>query len=220
MTSITSSRMKATTVITSLALTVTTTSAWQLPQGLPKHVIDNALTNTQPSHQRRAFLAVAPSLLIPCIANASPSDLSFATTPTGLQYADIKLGSGPQPMKGSTVSIDYVISTTGSKFGNKIYSTSDAGAPHEWKLGDGSTIPGLEEAVSTMSPGGKRRVIIPPKLAYQASGGTSDCLEGKGLGPRPAESEAAFHPFMLQRFKNTFCKEDQPDLVLDIELRN
>lgn len=64
------------------------------------------------------------------------------------------------------MSIDYVMSTTGARYGSKIYSTQDAGAPYRWKLGDGSTIPGLEEAVRGMSPGGIRRVIIPSKLAY------------------------------------------------------
>lgn len=61
------------------------------------------------------------------------------------------------------------MSTTGARYGSKIYSTQDAGAPYRWTLGDGSTIPGLEEAVKGMTPGGIRRLIIPPKLAYQSS---------------------------------------------------
>ena len=84
-----------------------------------------------------------------------------------MQYADVKLGSSstPSPQNGQTVSIDYVMSTTGARYGSKIYSTVDTGAPYRWKLGDGSTIPGVEEAVRGMNPGGIRRVIIPSKPA-------------------------------------------------------
>ncbi len=56
-------------------------------------------------------------------------------------------------MTCQVVSIDYVMSTTGARYGSKIYSTVDTGA-YRWTLGDGSTIPGLEEAVRGMRPGG------------------------------------------------------------------
>ena len=93
-------------------------------------------------------------------------------------------------------------------------------------MGDGSTIPGLEEAVSTMAVGGIRKVIIPSKLAYRANGTsptiTQECQNGEGLGPRPSVSEKAFHPLMFQRFNNIYCNGaddgDQPDLVMEIEL--
>lgn len=100
------------------------------------------------------------------------------------------------------------MSTTGARYGSKIYSTVDAGSPYRWVLGDGSTLPGLEEAVSTMKPGGIRRVIIPSDLGYMAnimnkgSSVTDVCVEGKGLGPRPPGD--AVREF--QRFKNIYCE--------------
>ena len=106
----------------------------------------------------------------------APPNLDYVTTPTGLQYADVRPGgvenassSSSSPTNGQIVSIDYVMSTTGARYGSKIYSTVDAGAPYRWTLGDGSTIPGLEEAVRGMRPGGIRRVIIPPGLAYRST---------------------------------------------------
>ncbi|KAL7519303.1 hypothetical protein ACHAWX_004088 [Stephanocyclus meneghinianus] len=211
--------------------------AWQWPtlRRTLSHVPidDSPFSCLPPSPQRRTFLLLTTSSLATVSPLANPNanaatstpDLSYATTPTGLQYADVKLGTGPPPTVGSTVSIDYVMSTTGARYGSKIYSTVDAGAPYRWKLGDGSTIPGLEEAVSTMSPGGIRRVIIPAKLAYQAnsSGVASlatieECQEGKGLGPRPPAAEAVGE---FQRFKNIYCNPDrqyQPDLVMDVKL--
>jgi len=44
------------------------------------------------------------------------------------------------------------------------------------KHGNGRLIPGLDEGLHTLKVGGKRRLIIPPKLGYIAS----------GLGPLPS----------------------------------
>lgn len=218
-------------VIASLALMASTSFAWQgpFPQALPSRLVtyDSSTDTLESSLLRRAFLlSLTPSLLsVPQIANAvtvSSSNLSFTQTATGLQYADIKVGPGsPAIQRGSTVSVEYILSTTGAKFGNRIYSSTDAGAPYQWTFGDGSTIPGLEEAVSTMATGGIRRVIIPSKLAYQAASSptTEECQNGLGIGPRPSASEKAFHPLMFQRFNNIYCNADsQPDLIMDVEL--
>jgi peptidylprolyl isomerase len=119
------------------------------------------------------MVATTPSIAIAAAdaapSSPPPSSLDFVTTSTGLQYADVKPGGGSCPTTGQVVSIDYVMSTTGARYGSKIYSTVDAGAPYRWTLGDGSTIPGLEEAVRGMYPGGIRRVIIPSRLAYQST---------------------------------------------------
>ena len=128
-----------------------------------------ATTATLPSENADA----AP----PPPSSNAPPNLDYVTTPTGLQYADVvrpgggveNASSPPPPTNGQIVSIDYVMSTTGARYGSKIYSTVDAGAPYRWTLGDGSTIPGLEEAVRGMRPGGVRRVIIPPGLAYRST---------------------------------------------------
>ena len=41
-----------------------------------------------------------------------------------------------------------------------------------WLQGDGSTIPGLSEALAGMREGGKRRCLIPPSVGY--AGGRSE----------------------------------------------
>lgn len=203
-------------------LLLSAASAWQAPQVVVnQQVSDNA---------RRSLLVNAPILALSSfatVANAATdtSNLKFTTSSSGLQYADVKEGSSstPSPTDGQIVSIDYVMSTTGARYGSKIYSTVDAGAPYRWKLGDGSTIPGLEEAVKGMSPGGIRRVIIPSKLAYKSASSTpisiiQECESGTGLGPIPPV-ETALGEF--QRFKNIYCNPDrqyQPDLVMDVKL--
>lgn len=160
-------------------------------------------------------------------ASAAAPDLQFVTAKSGLQWADAKVGAsgGSAMVKGSTVSVDYVMSTTGARYGSKIYSTSESNDAYRWTLGDGSTIAGLEQAilggdgVPPMLPGGIRRLIIPSDLGYTAlAKDTFQCKEGGNLGPLPPAS-TAFGEY--QRFKNIYCNPNrayQPDIVMDIKL--
>lgn len=190
---------------------------------------------------RRAALLAPLSITSTLLVSSSPAfsappvapDLQFNTAASGLQWADAKVGSG-QPLKsGSPVVIDYVMSTTGARYGSKIYSSKDSNMPYRWTLGDGSTIAGLEQAiigddtVPPMQPGGIRRVIMPPSLAYErlakpkAGMQFQDCQEGKGgAGPIPPVGEGTAGEY-FQRFKNIYCNANrpyQPDLVMDIKL--
>jgi len=190
------------------------------------------------SLSRRALLllpACAP-LLEPLAAGAaSAPQLTFSTAGSGLQWADVKVGTGSSPQVGNRVAIDYVMSTTGARYGAKIDSTVDRQAPYAWVLGDGSTILGLEQAVAgsddgvpPMLPGGVRRVIVPSKLAYadlaianKNSLQVQDCSTGRGPIPPQIAKEGDLGFGEFQRFKNIYCNANrpyQPDLVLDVKL--
>ena len=157
-------------------------------------------------------------------ASRTTPNLTFSTASlSGIEWADAKIGTGPELKAGSPVSIDYVLSTTGARYGSKIYGTADKGTPYRWRLGDGSTIAGLEQAIlgdteiPPMRPGGIRRVVIPSRLAYGSLAVNTSC-EGVGVGPIPPVAEA-FEEF--QRFKNIYCNPNrayQPDVVMDIKL--
>ena len=166
-----------------------------------------------------------PSFCVSTVANAAGDDLKFVTAPSGLQWADAKVGTGVTPSKGSAVAVDYVMSTTGARYGSKIYSTIDQNAPYRFTLGDSTTIAGLEEAIlgdagsiPPMKPGGIRRLIIPSNMAYQSLADTTRDCDPNILGPIPPPTQA-FEEY--QRFKNIYCNPNrayQPDLVLDIKL--
>jgi peptidylprolyl isomerase len=88
-------------------------------------------------------------------------------TETGLQYIDIEVGTGDSPQTGQTVEVDYTGWLTD---GTKFDSSLDRGQPLSFVIGTGRVIPGWDEGVASMKVGGKRRLIIPPELAYGEAG--------------------------------------------------
>ena len=88
------------------------------------------------------------------------------TTDSGLKYIDVVEGTGASPTLGQTVVVNYTgwLESDSSKFDSSL----DRGSPSEFVLGE--VIEGWNEGLSTMKEGGKRRLIIPPELAYGEGG--------------------------------------------------
>ncbi|MGX7706473.1 FKBP-type peptidyl-prolyl cis-trans isomerase [Methylobacterium sp. Gmos1] len=118
---------------------------------------------------RRSPLYLAGALTIAMTASASAD--SFVTAPSGLQYKDTVVGTGPQPKAGQTVNVHYTgwLYQDGQK-GKKFDSSLDRGQPLSFAVGTGQVIKGWDEGLSTMKVGGKRTLVIPPDLGYGARG--------------------------------------------------
>jgi peptidylprolyl isomerase len=99
--------------------------------------------------------------------SGSPTPGRIVTTASGLKYEDLVLGDGPSPQPGQIATVHY---TGWLKDGTEFDSSGKRGTPFEFKVGQGQVIKGWDEGVSTMKVGGKRRLIIPPDLAYGAAG--------------------------------------------------
>ena len=85
------------------------------------------------------------------------------TTASGLKYIDAIIGTGSVPKAGDKVKVHY----TGTlEDGTKFDSSKDRNKPFEFTLGVGQVIKGWDEGLSTMRPGGKRKLIIPSNLGY------------------------------------------------------
>lgn len=88
-------------------------------------------------------------------------------TDSGLQYWDIRVGTGQVAKEGSRVRVHYTgWLTTGKKFDSSV----DAGKPFDFTIGNAEVIKGWEQGVAGMKVGGKRQLRIPPELAYGADG--------------------------------------------------
>ncbi|NHJ85323.1 MAG: FKBP-type peptidyl-prolyl cis-trans isomerase [Asgard group archaeon] len=76
---------------------------------------------------------------------------------------DIKEGTGPTPKVGDTIVVHYTGWLTNGK---KFDSSLDRKKPLEFPIGVGKVIKGWDQGVITMKVGGKRKLTIPPDLAY------------------------------------------------------
>jgi FKBP-type peptidyl-prolyl cis-trans isomerase len=103
-----------------------------------------------------------------------------------LQIEDTVVGTGASPTKGQTVVVHYTGWLTDGK---KFDSSVDRGTPFEFKIGLGEVIQGWDQGVLTMKIGGKRKLTIPPELAY----GSRDV----GGGLIPANSTLIFEVELL-----------------------
>ena len=98
---------------------------------------------------------------------ANAKTAKTVTLADGLKYTDLVTGKGPMPKKGQTVKVHYVGTLTDGK---KFDSSRDRGQPFSFPLGEGQVIPGWDEGVATMRVGGRRKLVIPPKLGYGEAG--------------------------------------------------
>jgi FKBP-type peptidyl-prolyl cis-trans isomerase len=102
-------------------------------------------------------------------ADLDAGEQEEVATPSGLHYADIKVGAGASPQLGDLCLVQYTLRLAD---GTKVISSHDRGQRAlAFQLGTSVARPdlippGLDEGISTMHQGGKRRLWVPAALGF------------------------------------------------------
>jgi FKBP-type peptidyl-prolyl cis-trans isomerase len=146
--------------IRAIALAATCTfGCTSLTEPPPPEPIATEVTAIAPSASAQA--ATAPSRPAPPPPPAEPA------APQEITSTTLNKGRGPAAKPGDKVRVHY----TGTLLdGTKFDSSRDRNKPFDFVLGRGQVIRGWEEGIAGMKVGEKRKLVIPPSLAYGAGG--------------------------------------------------
>ena len=131
---------------------------------------------------KRALLALALGIFLSACATATgPSKISdlaaphkvgiegtppVRTTAKGVVCIEVQEGSGAPAARGQRVFVEY----TGTLEDGSVFDTSKGQKAFSFRIGSRTVITGWDDGVAGMKVGGKRRLIIPPALAYGEKG--------------------------------------------------
>ena len=127
---------------------------------------DGCLGKSVPEGQLPDQSSLRPTIA----ANASDNPAVAASGPIAssgqLESSDLKVGTGPAALKGKSIKVHY----TGTFQDGKVFDSSRGREALSFTLGAGDVIQGWDKGVEGMKVGGKRRLVIPPALAYGDQG--------------------------------------------------
>ncbi|MFJ6850859.1 FKBP-type peptidyl-prolyl cis-trans isomerase [Streptomyces sp. NPDC091271] len=92
------------------------------------------------------------------------TDLPEGDAPTELTVRDLVVGDGLEAKPGRVVQVHYVGVTFES--GKEFDTSWDQGRPFKFAVGGGKVIKGWDRGVRGMKVGGRREIIVPPRLGY------------------------------------------------------
>lgn len=115
---------------------------------------------------------------------------NYIKSDSGLIYRDFEVGKGDCPKDGQQVIFHYI---GYNESGRRIDSTYLQGSPARIRMGTNALVPGFEEGIRDMRPGGKRRIIIPPEL-------------GPPVGPSTFFSAKQFEVFDVELLSIQDCQ--------------
>lgn len=131
-----------------------------LTEPAPPEPIATEVPAARPSASAQA--ATAPHPEVP-----PPSVPSQPAAPENITSTTLTKGRGPAAKSGDKVRVHYVGTFTDGK---KFDSSRDRNKPFDFVLGQGQVIRGWDEGVAGMKVGEKRKLVIPPSLAYGPRG--------------------------------------------------
>ncbi|GAB4844294.1 Phosphatidylglycerophosphatase and protein-tyrosine phosphatase 1 [Ancistrocladus abbreviatus] len=125
---------------------------------------------------------------------------NYVKLDSGLIYRDFEVGEGDCPKAGQQVTFHYI---GYNESGRRIDSTYLRGSPAKIRVGTNALVPGFEEGIRDMRPGGKRRIIIPPEL-------------GPPVGPSTFFSSKQFEVFDVELLSIKDCQRRNIGFYSDV----
>ncbi|MEO6419619.1 MAG: FKBP-type peptidyl-prolyl cis-trans isomerase [Polyangiaceae bacterium] len=182
-------RQAATISVAAKAPTTTTDSAAPAPEAAPAAPSDGipvvaledlprtgAKGAAKPATGTAAPAAAAPAAPSTTTAGASTGSTTpttpaasatpAVTAPTRLVSVELASGKGAAAKSGDTISVNYVAKVEGGAE----YDAKHKNSPFSFTLGKGSVTKGWEQGIPGMKVGGKRKLTVPPNLAYGEKG--------------------------------------------------
>jgi FKBP-type peptidyl-prolyl cis-trans isomerase FkpA len=144
------------------------------------------------------FLACFCAAPLGCGGPAKSTDRNPKEPEPEVKIEDLQVGTGPVAEKDDWVEVHYTVSLTD---GTQLQSSVPEQIPPEFRLGRQAIrgFAGFEKGILGMKEGGKRRVTVPPELAY----GRSAQRNRAGEIIIPANSTLIFEIDLMKVKKNT-----------------
>lgn len=122
----------------------------------------------------------------------APGSSPYSGPPPAYSETDLVTGTGPEAMVGARLTVNYtgwLYDPTKPENKGQQFDSSVGREPFSFKLGAGEVIPGWDVGFSKMRVRGKRRLVLPPQLAYGA--------QGTPGGPIPPNAPLVFEMELL-----------------------
>lgn len=116
----------------------------------------------------KLYVFIGAVLLVLALVGTASAE-SFTTLPSGLEYKNLKVGSGSEAQLGDIALIHFVgwLDKKGQR-GQEIYNSRMEQEPVSFVIGTDKVMQGWNEGVIGMKVGGTRLLRIPPELGYGA----------------------------------------------------
>jgi len=130
-------------------------------------------------------IKTVPVPAAPRAPKAPPANPTYTRT-------ELKVGTGREAQKGKPLSVHYtgwLYDPSQPDMQGRMFDSSKDRGPFNFVLGVGQVIPGWDQGFDGMKVGGRRRLIIPPALAYG--------VDGAGGGIIPPNATLVFEMELL-----------------------
>lgn len=142
----------------------------------------------------RRLLSILPLLVLLAACGGDGDSNPITPTPTippqSFTVTDLRVGTGAEAANGKRLTVHYALwffSTTGTDNKGQLIQTSVGSTPFSFVLGTNAVIAGWDQGLVGMKVGGVRRLVVPPALAYGATGN----------GPIPPNTNLVFEVELL-----------------------